>query len=216
MTTTPAAPAIDQLTGAQRVIAVIRHHDTHAAESIARQAVDGGIHTIEVTFTTPDAAGLITRLRQPGILVGAGTILTTDHARRAIDAGAQFLVSPIIDIPRAAGHSTAVPTIPGVYTPSEAYHAAAQGHRLLKLYPASVGGVNHLTALREVLPDLRFMPTGGVTADNLPQWLTAGAYAVGVGSALTTLYEAKGPDKIVRYARRLTTLAAETAATTRR
>lgn len=141
------------------------------AGSLARALVQGGIRYAEVTFRTPAAAHSIDRMRSeaPQLTVGAGTVLTLEQADQAVGSGAQFLVSPALDeavVDWCEEHS--VPIIPGVATPSEVNAASQRRLRTLKLFPAEqLGGVALLQALRGPFPEIRFVPTGGITAHNL-------------------------------------------------
>lgn len=158
-----------------------------SALRISEVLIHAGMPLIEVTFTVPRAAEVIRQLRGtfPKLLIGAGTVLDQVAARNAIEAEATFLVS-VAAPPKviAAGHQAGIPVIPGAFTPSEIIAVLALGVEVVKLFPASVGGPGYLRALREPLPSLRAIPTGGVNAVNVHEWFAAGAVAVGVGSAL--------------------------------
>jgi len=146
------------------------------------------VRALEVTMTVPRAVELIRELsaRLPdGFLLGAGTVLDARTARAVIDAGATFIVSPVfrtevID----ACHAHDVPAIPGCFTPTEILAAHDAGADLIKVFPATALGPQYIKDLRAPMPQLRLMPTGGVTLDNAGDWIRAGAVAVGVGSAL--------------------------------
>lgn len=145
---------------------------------------------MEVTLNTPGALELIRMLRarfSENMYIGAGTVRTANQFDAAVAAGAQFTVAP--------GLNPAVVTqarkadilhIPGVYTATEAETASAAGSRLLKLFPANIGGPAYLKALRAPLDDIQFVPTGGIGPDNAAAWARAGAAALGVGSSLVT------------------------------
>ena len=145
---------------------------------------------MEVTLNTPGALELIRMLRDrfgENMYIGAGTVRTVDQFDAAIAAGAQFTVAPglhpaVVNQARKAD----ILHIPGVYTATEAETACAAGSRLLKLFPANFGGPAYLKALRAPLDDVRFVPTGGIGPDNAAAWASAGAAALGVGSALVT------------------------------
>ena len=140
---------------------------------------------VEVTFTVPDAPGAIAELAaEESLLVGAGTVLTPDQADAAVRAGARFLVSPGLDDEVLdAAERLGVPALPGVFTPTEVARAARRCS-LMKLFPASLGGPTLLAALRGPFPDLAFVPTGGVSASTVGEWLAAGAIAVGASGDL--------------------------------
>ena len=145
------------------------------AGSLAAALLQGGIRHAEVTFRTPAAAQAIERMRGevPEITVGAGTVLTVEQAELAVRAGAQYLVSPAFDgavVDWCEQH--AVPIVPGVATPTEVNAASQRGLRTLKLFPAEqLGGVALLRALRGPFPEVRFIPTGGITPRNLGDYI---------------------------------------------
>ncbi|GLZ12707.1 2-dehydro-3-deoxy-phosphogluconate aldolase [Actinomadura sp. NBRC 104425] len=169
------------------VIAVLRAPTPDSALQCVSALVEGGITGIEITFSTPDAAAVIDKARRahPEALVGAGTVRTAEQARAAADAGARFLVSPGTDDGLArAMLDTGLTTLLGALTPSELMHAAALGAHAVKIFPASLGGPGYLRALRGPFPDVPLVPTGGVAAGNVADWLAAGASAVGAGGEL--------------------------------
>lgn len=167
------------------IVAVIRAESARQAVTAARALRRGGISAVEIAFTTPQAATAVAELANDGdILVGAGTVENIRAAAVASDAGARFLVSPfaspqIVELAYERG----ILAIPGVLTPTE-IAAAAPYAPLLKLFPASIGGPPLLRTLRGPFPDVRFMPTGGVSLSNLDDWFDAGAFAVGAGNDL--------------------------------
>jgi len=168
-------------------IAVVRMADTSRLLRVVDALRAGGLSTIEITMTTPDALRVIERVatEASGALVGVGSVLDGVTARRAIDAGARYVVSPILDadVIRAA-HRRDVPALPGAFTPTEIQQAHALGADVVKVFPASTVGMGYFRALRAPMPHLKLMPTGGVTLTNAGDWLRAGACAVGIGSAL--------------------------------
>lgn len=193
------------------VVAVIRHDDTGVAERIADAAVAGGVRAVEVTFTVPSAGRLIAALRDrhPGVAVGAGTVLTPVQLDEAADAGADFAVSPVFD-PGVAERSAArgLALIPGAMTPTEvAVAAAGSPAPVVKIFPAGVVGPAFVSALRDVMPEVRLMPTGGIAADAVGAWLSAGAYAVGLAGALGSAWRA-GTEDAVRQTTRIAVAAA--------
>ena len=167
------------------ILAVLRAGSAERAVAAARALAEGGVTAIEVTFSVPDAAAAIAELAtDESLLIGAGTVLRADQVDAVIGAGARFVVSPNFDeqvLDAAAGHG--VPALPGVLTPTEVARAAPRCS-LVKLFPASLGGPAFLAALREPFPELGFVPTGGVTAVGVGDWLRAGAVAVGAGGDL--------------------------------
>jgi len=171
------------------VIPVIVLERVADAVPVAEALIEGGIPVFEVTMRTEAALSAIGEIakRFPKALTGAGTVLSEAQANQAIDAGAQFIVSPgwdggVVRIAQAAG----IPVVPGVATPSEVQRARRQGLRVLKLFPAGiVGGIPLLKALSAVYSDTSFVPTGGVSAKNLADYLAVpNVVAVG-GSWLT-------------------------------
>jgi len=169
-------------------VAVVRTDDASFLPAIAEALLEGGITAIELTMTTPNVLSSIEAVRQvvgrAGI-VGIGSVTGPEAAHEAAGAGAEFVVSPILksEIIHAA-HEHDAPAVPGAFTPTEAQRAYEAGADLVKIFPASVGGPDHIRALKSPLPHLDLMPTGGVSLDAAGEWLRAGATAVGVGSAL--------------------------------
>lgn len=160
------------------------------AVALSAALADGGIPLVELTFTTPDLLRHLSRCaeaaEETGVIVGAGTVLTAADARSAVDAGAQFLVTPGIG-PDAAGivqtgHDAGVPVFLGALTPSEVMTAAALGSDAVKIFPASRFGPAYLRDLRGPFPDIAFVPSGGVNADNARDFLAAGASVLCAGS----------------------------------
>ncbi|ASR36339.1 hypothetical protein BAY61_16485 [Prauserella marina] len=176
------------------VVGIIRLADAHSAVPAAEALWRGGVHAVEVTLTTPGATEAIRALRDREHnssdvnnvdIVGAGSVRTADDASAAIAAGARFLVTPtfqraVLDVAAAEG----VPVMCGALTPTELDSAAMAGADYLKLFPSSAFGPGYLKELLAPMPDLKIVPTGGITADNLPAWAAAGATAVAAGSAL--------------------------------
>ena len=170
---------------AEQIVAIVRAPEADDAVRVGRTMLDAGIRLIEVTLTTRDAFSAIEILRQDApadAMVGAGTVLTSRQARSAVDAGAQFLVTPGLT---EAVTGARVPVLAGAYTATEAYSAMAAGATAVKLFPASAGGPAYLKALRDPFPTMPLVPVGGVTLDLVPAYLIAGAVAVGVGGPLT-------------------------------
>ncbi|MDQ3460114.1 MAG: bifunctional 4-hydroxy-2-oxoglutarate aldolase/2-dehydro-3-deoxy-phosphogluconate aldolase [Deinococcota bacterium] len=155
---------------------------------VAEALLRGGVGVLELTLNSQGALAGVAALRRElagQLLVGAGTVRTADDADRALDAGAQFLVSPNLDLASALrAQARGVLHLPGVFTASEAQAAWAAGCRLVKLFPADSLGPSYLRALRAPLDDIGFIPTGGVGVDNVAAYVAAGAVAVGVGSTL--------------------------------
>jgi 2-dehydro-3-deoxyphosphogluconate aldolase/(4S)-4-hydroxy-2-oxoglutarate aldolase len=185
------------------IVPVIRAATPELASRAARAILAGGISIFEITMTVPDAPALIRALvgeLGDGALIGAGTVLNAAAAEACIDAGAAFIVSPGFDPATvAAAHARGLPAIPGALTPTEVIAAAAAGADMVKIFPVSaVGGPRYLRALRGPLPDVKLLPTGGITAANAAEHLAAGASAIGVGAELCdTQALAEGRDAIV-------------------
>jgi 2-dehydro-3-deoxyphosphogluconate aldolase / (4S)-4-hydroxy-2-oxoglutarate aldolase len=172
-----------------RCIGIVRAGSADEAISAGRALVDGGVTVVEVAYTTPDAPAAISALRAacPSAMVGAGTVLDAAAAFAAVRAGAQFLVSPLVaeEVLRA-GHRYGVAVFPGACTPTEISSAMELGADAVKLFPAGSLGTGYMRAVSAALPQVPFIPTGGITAEDAPRWLEAGAVAVGVGGHLTS------------------------------
>lgn len=189
------------------LLAVVRGESPGAALEVVGALIEGGVLGIEVTFTTPEAPRVIRDLDQEygdRILLGAGTVTNRGQVEEAAEAGSAFLVSPGSDpelLPVMLGSGLLV--LPGVLTPSEVMVARRLGAPALKFFPGSSGGPSYLKALLGPFPDVSFVPTGGVSVDNVSDWFAAGALAVGAGSALAPASLA-GRDRgeIVENARR--------------
>ena len=173
---------------AMGVVAVIRMKDPAKLRAVVDALAEGGVRALEVTMTVPRAVELIRDLAPTmpaGFLLGAGTVVDAATARAVIDAGAQFVVSPVFrpDVIRAC-HERHVPVMPGCFSPTEILDAHDAGADLIKVFPATMLGPQFVKDVRAPLPQVKLMPTGGVTLDNAGDWIRAGAVAVGVGSAL--------------------------------
>ena len=170
------------------VVAIIRMPDPEALRAVVDALAEGGVRALEVTMTVPRAIDLIAEIAPTlpsDFLFGAGTVLDADTVHRAVDAGAQFIVSPVFK-PEvvAAAHEDGVPVMPGCFTPTEILGAWEMGADIIKVFPATSVGPGYLKDIRGPLPHIKLMPTGGVSIDNAGDWLRAGAVGVGVGSAL--------------------------------
>lgn len=178
---------IDKLHDA-RIVPVIRHGDFAVAQAACELLADAGIRSLEITTSVPDAARLITDLRNrfPGVLVGAGTVFTAEQALNVLDAGAEFVVSPCWSNAAAkAVLNAGVPYLPGAATPGEVFHHSENGAEVVKIFPAdAAGGPGFLKALKSVLPTVSLMPTGGVSPASAQSYLDAGAICVGMGGNL--------------------------------
>ena len=159
---------------ARRIIPVVVLDDPNGAEPLADALVAGGLPIAEVTFRTEAAIGAIKRMSARGdLLVGAGTVTTVEHVERAADAGARFVVSPgLSENVLAACAERNLPALPGVATATEIMRALAAGAEIVKFFPAGVaGGIDAIHALGAPFPELRFVPTGGITPANVLTYL---------------------------------------------
>jgi 2-dehydro-3-deoxyphosphogluconate aldolase/(4S)-4-hydroxy-2-oxoglutarate aldolase len=170
----------------ERASAILRTNDHEAARRAMGAAVAGGFRIVEFTLSIPGAFELIEEFTaQRDLIVGAGTVLTTDDAVRSVEAGAQFLVSPVVDqavIDKACSLGVAV--MPGCCTPTEMLLAHRAGAQLQKLFPESATGPAWVKQTLGPLPFLKIVPTSGVTLDNAAEYLCAGAAAVGFVNSL--------------------------------
>lgn len=171
---------------ARRISAIIRTTDQQLAADAMQAAVDGGFRLVEFTMTTPGALELIGEFaRKPDLLVGAGTVLTIEQARAAVNAGARFLVSPVCDAEIIAeAHALNVAAIPGTFTATEMQTAHRAGADFVKLFPAPADLPGYIASILGPLPHLRIYPTNGVTLENVHAVLRAGAAGVGFVKAL--------------------------------
>ena len=164
-----------------RAVAILRCNDHAVGRDALAAAVRGGFRVLEVTLGTPGAVEIIADFaRDSRLLVGAGTVLTVEQARAAAQAGARFLVSPVLDVEVVAEASRlGCVMIPGCATPTELWKAHRAGTSLQKLFPAPAGGPTWLRSVLAPMPFLRVIPTNGVEVDNASEWLAAGAFAIG-------------------------------------
>ncbi len=167
------------------IVAIIRGMKMETIEKIAQTCLDAGIYTLEVTMNTEGVLEIIRSLRGkfPGLNIGAGTVCSMNDLELALDAGAQFIVTPILDedVIRAAVAKD-IPIFPGAYTPTEIYRAWNLGAAAVKVFPASQLGVSYIKDVLAPLNQLKLVPTGGVSLDNIKDFFKAGACGVGVGS----------------------------------
>jgi 2-dehydro-3-deoxyphosphogluconate aldolase/(4S)-4-hydroxy-2-oxoglutarate aldolase len=188
------------------LVAVVRGNSREAALEVSEALVEGGVKGIEIAFTTPEAHLVLEELNEQygnEVLLGAGTVTTPQHVEQSVAADAAFLVCPGCDpdlIP--VMKDTGLAVIPGVLTPSELMTARGLGLEHLKLFPGSLGGPQYLKALLGPFPDTNLMPTGGVSLENVNEWFAAGAFAVGVGGALSpsSIDDSREREELVRQA----------------
>ena len=170
------------------LIAVVRTNSRTAALEVSNALIKGGVEAVEITYTTPEADKVMADLNSEygdGILLGAGTVTTPDQVERSVSAGATFLVSPGLD-PELVSQmkQTGLAVMPGVLTPSEAMAALRLQIDTVKFFPGSLGGPSYIKSLLGPFPGMSFVPTGGVSLENIEKWFAAGVLAVGVGSVL--------------------------------
>jgi 2-dehydro-3-deoxyphosphogluconate aldolase / (4S)-4-hydroxy-2-oxoglutarate aldolase len=175
--------------GASGLVAVIRAENPDQAARIADACALGGVAALEITFTVPGASGVIEHLAKkcsPEILLGAGTVLDPETARIATLAGAQFVVTPGLN-PETARlcNRYQVPYMPGAATLREVVEAMECGADVVKVFPGEILGPAFVKAVKGPLPQAQLMPTGGVSLENVSEWIKAGAFAVGAGGNLT-------------------------------
>jgi 2-dehydro-3-deoxyphosphogluconate aldolase / (4S)-4-hydroxy-2-oxoglutarate aldolase len=189
------------------LIPVVRAPSAEGAVALGKALFDGGIHCLEITLTVPGGAGVIRQLRAElgaQALVGAGTVTNEREAQECLAAGAEFLVSPatvpaIIPLAHAAGAAVML----GALTPTEVLTAHLAGADFVKVFPCSaLGGADYLKALKGPFPNIKLLPTGGVTLETMASYVNAGAAALGVGAALADykLLTTSGRDALVELA----------------
>ena len=193
---------------ASGIVAVIRVNSAQEAVEVCGAIAKGGVKPIEVTMTVPGAVDVIKELRsimKEEVILGAGTVLDSETARAVILAGAEFIVSPtlnlgVIEICRR--YSKVV--VPGAFTPTEILTAWEAGADIVKVFPATVGGPKYLKDILGPLPQIRLIPTGGVNLENTPDFIKAGAVAVAAGTSLVSkaALKEKNYDIITEMARK--------------
>jgi 2-dehydro-3-deoxyphosphogluconate aldolase / (4S)-4-hydroxy-2-oxoglutarate aldolase len=163
------------------VVPVVREESADEARSVAAWLIEQGLEVVELTASTPGWERAVGSLED--VIVGVGTLRTREDAQRAVAAGARFLVTPCpAPEVRAVADAANVPLLEGGFTPGEVLAAADRG--IAKLFPAHVGGTALLRSILALSPGARIVPTGGIGLADVPAWLDAGAYAVGIGSEL--------------------------------
>ena len=197
------------------LVPVVVLHDAKDAKPLAQALCQGGLPCAEVTFRTDAAEESIRQMSRefPDMLVGAGTVLTVEQVNRAVDAGAKFIVSPGFD-PQIVDYclNRQIPVFPGCVTPSEVAQAVTRGLRVVKFFPAKqYGGVSTIKALAAPYVGLRFMPTGGVSASNLREYLECSSIVACGGSWMVKgdLIQAGAFEEITRMTREAVDLAKE-------
>lgn len=187
------------------VVAVIRAENKEEAVKISKACIEGGIKSIEVTYTVPGTSKVIETLKDEfgdTLEIGAGTVLDSETARNAILAGANYIVSPGFDENTAKlCNRYSIPYMAGCLTITEMLKAMEAGVDIIKLFPGNAFGADFIKAVKGPLPQVSIMPTGGVSLDNVKDWINKGAVAVGIGSDLTKGYKENGIVAIVENAR---------------
>jgi 2-dehydro-3-deoxyphosphogluconate aldolase/(4S)-4-hydroxy-2-oxoglutarate aldolase len=181
----------------EKVIALIRADSSASLLDCARALAAGGLSLIELTMTTPGAIDLVAQVSRelPDVMLGLGTVLDADTARAGIAAGAKFIVTPAVR-PEviAACRQLDVPILSGALTPTEAVTAWDLGADVIKIFPAEFFGPAYIKSLRAPFPQIKFLPTGGVTPQTVGDFLKAGAFATAAGSALVSPVALKAHD----------------------
>lgn len=188
------------------IVAVVRATTEEEAINIAKACMAGGVTAIEITFTVPKAQKVIDALSNhfdpSEMIIGAGTVMDATTARIAMLSGAQYIVSPHFDKEIAMLCNTyKVPYMAGCMTITEMKEALAYGVEVIKLFPGSAFGPSFVKAVKGPLPQAEIMPTGGVSLDNVDQWIKNGVVAVGAGSDLTAGAKTGDYDKVTETAK---------------
>ncbi|MDD5728134.1 MAG: bifunctional 4-hydroxy-2-oxoglutarate aldolase/2-dehydro-3-deoxy-phosphogluconate aldolase [Victivallales bacterium] len=201
---------------ASGVVAVIRTEDSENLIEVSRALRKGGVKFIEITMTVPGALEIIrdavAELKSEDVFIGAGTVLDAETARAAIFAGVQYLVGPAFSQAVAdMGRRYGVAVMPGALTPLEILTAWEKGGDIVKVFPAGIGGPNFFKDIKGPFPQIDLMPTGGVNLETAPQFIKAGACAVGVGGALvgSKLIESRNYGAITENARKFVSVVRE-------
>jgi 2-dehydro-3-deoxyphosphogluconate aldolase/(4S)-4-hydroxy-2-oxoglutarate aldolase len=172
----------------RRIVAIIRAEKSELLVDVAEALLAGGVEVMEVTFTIPRATDVLEKVAGKlgdRILLGAGTVLDTETARLAILAGAEFIVSPAVNIEVIElCRRYSKPVMPGALTPTEVVSAWQAGADIVKIFPSELTGPKYIKSLKAPLPQIRMMPTGGVNLDTAEEFLKSGACALGIGESL--------------------------------
>src|SRR5699024_4259382 len=189
------------------IFAVIRGKDENDGYEIAKASVACGIKNIELTFSTPNAEEVIKKIvdeykNDDSVVVGAGTVMTIEEARKANEAGAEILVSPYFSSEIAAfSRDNDIYYMPGFATVTENVTAMNAGCEIIKIFPGGQLGSSFLKNVHGPIPDVQLMPSGGVSLDNIAEWKQNGAVAVGVGSALSSEVVNNGYESVTEIAK---------------
>lgn len=187
------------------IVAVVRAENPEQALKIADAVKAGGIQAIEITMTVPGAIDVIRELaetyRNNEILIGAGSVLDAETARACLLAGAEYIVSPCLDedtIKLCNSYQKIV--MPGAMSVTEVHKAMQYGADVVKIFPATLFGPKIIKAIKGPIPQAPLLPTGGVSLDNVKEWINAGSFAVGVGSELTAGAKKGDYEEVIRTA----------------
>ena len=172
--------------GQQKASAILRTDDPEKAALAMEAAIRGGFRIVEFTLTIPGVFDLVRDFsRREGLIVGTGTVMTAEQAQQSVDAGARFLVSPVVDeAVIGAANELGVASMPGTHTPTEMLRAHRAGAQLCKLFPCPHGGPDWVRSVLGPMPFLKIVPTNGVDQHNAGDWIAAGAFAVGYVATL--------------------------------
>ncbi len=173
---------------ASKIVGIIRVDHIDHIHDLVQALIDGGVRTLEISLNTPNALKAIKSVSEKfkdEILLGVGTVTTVKEAKKSINAGAEFIVSPIIDrkVQKYAKRFK-TPTCMGAFTPTEIFTAYQMGSTLVKVFPAASLGPDYIKSISVPLPHIPLLPTGGVNKDNIEEWYKAGATALGISTAL--------------------------------
>lgn len=213
-TVSPSRLAASALLVANPVIAVLRASQASDYDAVVDVLAENGVRSIELTLSTPGTFEYLPALLErtgADVEIGIGTIVTAQQAQRAIDAGARYLVTPVVNLEVIAlAVAAGVPVFPGGLTPTELFSAWDAGATAVKIFPAETVGPQYGSHLRGPFPELRFVPSGGIGFDDVPAWLAAGATAVSLGGPLIgDALKGGSLDALAERARRVTELATD-------
>ena len=171
-----------------KVIAVIRSNSKDNLMPFIDLIIKSGINSIEITLTTPNALSVIKQLKsnyKGSILIGAGTVTDLDSAKKALDAGAEYIVTPVLNMEVIDYvKKSQFPVISGAFSPTEIYNSFHAGSDMIKIFPANLLGIENFKSIQVIMPKLTLMPTGGISSENAREWLNAGADVLGIGTSL--------------------------------
>lgn len=197
------------------IFAVIRGKNEKDGYEIAKASVAGGIKNIELTFSTPNAAEVIKKLveeykNDKSVVVGAGTVMSVEKAKEAYDVGAEFLVSPHFSIEIAEfARNNDIYYMPGCATVTEIVEAMQAGCEIIKIFPGGQLGSSFIKDVHGPIPEAQLMPSGGVSLDNIMEWCSNGAIAVGIGSALSREVDSDGYESVTEIAKQFVSVLQE-------